>query len=417
MGQALCSPSNCHRGCSSADAAPCANLVGTNTDGDTCGAGTGPGCQTPGSGKLLYDVCDPDKDNDGVPGDLDCDDKNKNIHGAYHYEWDDDTGHHSYSIPAATEQCNDIDEDCNGIKEQHLVANGKVIDVQTGGALSGGKIEVDCGSTKITETSTFSPTGAWSIDYWFDSAMCTGSSQWKIKLVSPDPLCPDTNEQAYSYSINSCLTASNVDFEVTKKPPAGTVRATITWTANVDLDFHMYASSGAHLYYGSGGAGTGYTASVNDGGNLYTLDVDDQGSSTGYYNPGGIETITVPRKAGTSYDFAINDYSHRGGAGGNFGTYGLKMRVYYDNCNTYRPEDHGPMTFLNAPNMPAIGYITATDVALPDSCPGGGGCCSKYSYCCYPGTQPGPCPYVCSTLGGHDPDAATWAEHSCTPAE
>ncbi|HTK04230.1 MAG TPA: Ig-like domain-containing protein [Candidatus Eisenbacteria bacterium] len=413
FGQALCSGTNCHRSCTSPDAGSCLNTVGTNSDSnDTCGAGTGPGCHVPGAGKKLYDICDPDDDNDGVPGDgLDCNDTNKAVHGAYHIEWDDDTGHHAYNIPAATEICNDVDEDCNGVKETHLVVTGTVLDVQTGGALAGAKIEFYCGLVKITETSTFTPSGGYSMDYWFDNTICTGATQWKTVLVHPDPLCPATNEKVHGYSVNSCLLASNEDFEVTKKPPDGTVRGTVSWDANRDLDFHMYttssdsASNHLHLYYGSGGAGTGYRASVNDGGNLYTLDVDDTGSSSGLKNPGGIETITVPRKAGVWYHFAIHDYTS---SGTNWSTYGPstgpRLRIYYDNCATYNPEFGAWPGFLNS-GLRWLAFISAADVALPAIDPPGAGCDNRYVYCCYPNTSPGPCAAVCtnSVDGSNNP--------------
>ncbi|MEY4744142.1 MAG: hypothetical protein RL272_87, partial [Candidatus Parcubacteria bacterium] len=190
MGQAVCSDASCRRACPDPDSEPCLNAVGTNTDNDTCPTPTPDGCHGPlaynvtdlvpgehrtcvtgfdgkrrctqlatafffepslllnpsfmlgltsgggysagnyalivGLGQHLYDVCDPDDDNDGVPDDRDCNPKDPYIHPAYLSSWTDRTGiTHTINIPEAPEYCDGIDNNCDNMIDNDWIIDPK----------------------------------------------------------------------------------------------------------------------------------------------------------------------------------------------------------------------------------------------------------------------------------------------------
>ncbi len=115
-----------------------------------------------GGAPTLSVSCDADVDNDGVPanssgwpslsGDLDCNDRDPLIHGAYAYSYKDATGQTvNAAVAAAAERCSDngVDSNCDGNPDDGLMRiEGYVKDRVTGNGLGGVPINVTCaGST------------------------------------------------------------------------------------------------------------------------------------------------------------------------------------------------------------------------------------------------------------------------------
>jgi hypothetical protein len=88
--------------------------------------------------------------------------------------------------------------------------------------------------------------------------------------------------------------------------------------------FKPAVSIGNELYYGQ-------KVYTDASGAQTTLDVDDTGTN-GYFNPGGIETISVVYEPNHEYWFYVYDFSDNGGL--NDPDLDLQVRWWYENCKT-----------------------------------------------------------------------------------
>jgi hypothetical protein len=175
---------------------------------------------------------------------------------------------------------------------------------------------------------------------------------------------------------------------------------TAKWDADIDLDLQMDATKEGkivkHLDYNSGNSGEGYEDSVTDEEGdeetRYTLDVDDTGTGDGFYNPGGLETITVPRITDRGYRFSVHRYD-ASIAGeedlGNWKDFNINLRVYYDNCTTYKAEAYDDWPgFLNSS---ALEWLAAFRVGAKNAD-------NPYARDCYENALNGPCAALCTSV-------------------
>ncbi len=404
-GDAVCDAKTCLRTCAAEDSQVCPqyNSDYNNWENDSCQAGAKPWCGqlTP---KTLKDVCDPDDDNDGVPVPPDCDDKNYNTHGAYVQGYTDENGApQSVSVAAAVESCDGKDNDCDGLYDEGIAVSGKIIDPQTGGGLANAKVQIICGATVVAEAGVAGD-GSYSFSGDIDKTPCNGVTPMAkvVKDGGATPLCNDTSPVPLNNAYGTNCIQGTKDFaDTTIKPAANQVRTTIKWSAGRDLDFHMVTSEGGdaaktkHLYYSAGGGNMPYwKAKITDGPYSYVLDVDDTGSSSGYFNPGGIETMTIDRKPGVRYDYYVYDYTS-GGSG--FPDYGLSAKSWHDDCSVlYYPIGGSGVNNTPAAGKRYIAYWSVPDVSGPTYCNGNP---SKYTYCVYPGAPLSPnTPAYCSSI-------------------
>lgn len=443
-GPAICNPNSCIRSCAKPDSNVCTQLKSeSNIDSNTpngwhnLSASPNPvidslglfvivgptwaadwlkngGPQPDGTTEGLRNSCDPDKDNDGVPaGPADCVDTDKTIHGEYNLQYSFGDGSSGvkwpYHVAASPEVCDGKDNDCDSQYDEYYHVTGKIIDLQTGEGLSGAVVDLYCDDTLIMTTGVYNSAGDFGAWGEYDRSKCVNASKWRVHPRYSAELC--ANDLYFTYSQYQCMQADNLQFAVTKRPPAGTFRASIAWDADKDYDLLLFADDGKYLNY--------LNLNVNDGGYIYNLDVDDRGGTKlaprGPYNPGGIETITAARKPGVTYTLAVEDYDVSKTP--NMYDSNLKLRLFYDNCSQFNwaPVPGGqPMTYPSSgwTGHPGNGkrylsYIQVPKVEYPENDNNNGACTGRYEFCCGPtdpsspagtGPQVNVCTAYCSSL-------------------
>jgi cysteine-rich repeat protein len=222
-------------------------LVASCTQG--CGSGAtmcfnDPSPSAPNfDGDQLTDVCDPDRDNDKVPLDLDCDDFDPARHGSYLDE------------PAALEVCGDSkDNDCDGFIDNASIISGTVRDLVTGNTIGGATVQVRCGNLVVGETVTstgFSQTsspGAYTVTARVNG-ICpdlTGDGQPDFTVIAMKEATQGgsycTNDYlAARVSVVSCPATATADLFLMAKPPVGGRHMDVSWTPKTGLSFALIA--------------------------------------------------------------------------------------------------------------------------------------------------------------------------------
>lgn len=401
-GPATCEPEDCTKTCSAPGAAVCDNTGWINTDADGDGehhynwedygqawfSWDEVALWNLNADRHLMDVCDPDKDGDGLPDENDCGILDHRIHQEYTMSYTDSLGvDHDMTIPPHSEDCDGVDNDCNGLIDNIIRASGTVIDPQTGRGLELAVARVMCGGTGDDDHIAFEipldPDGYFEINHYADISQCQADGKFYVMIARTDGqnLCNATKE--YTFTGGGCINKQDINFDsVTLNPPPGGVRMTIRWSADVDLDLHMYSSEGDHVFYGK--------RSIDDEGYLYSLDVDDRGSHSGGYDPGGMETITIARKPGLEYFTYIHDYPR----GADWEDYGLEMRMWFDDCSVHkRTPSH--VDYHDPDGRPWIAFYKSCDVAGGDKY-----CRSGIPNTCCDGacTMTNRCPEYCESI-------------------
>jgi hypothetical protein len=222
-----CLVDQCRQGCSGS-ATLCFNDPQVKNPNGSCNSALDLDCDG------ISDTCDPDRDADGVPTDLDCNDLLATVHGAY------------LNQPAAQELCSDgVDNDCDGFKDNVALVNGNVKDLLTGNPIAGATVIVRCGTSQVG-TGTTSANGSYSVSAQVFSS-CGTYDVYAQKPTGDTPYCFSDYLKAQAAvhlcSVDPQPAIADTVYMVPQPPPSGYV-VDYTWTpkpinANLQTDFEL----------------------------------------------------------------------------------------------------------------------------------------------------------------------------------
>lgn len=198
-------------------------------------------------GDGIRNVCDPDKDNDGVPfSSNDCNDSNAAVHGSY------------LTTAAAVESCSDqIDNDCDGVVNNVMPSiTGTVKRLNPFGDTTGlqvapldaASVRLFCG-TRLLRTTTTNASGQYSFTNVTYDNTC---SQLTIVAEKPDVIngvgtCSTDTEQV-TVTTQACGSRVAPNILLARQPAPGTYSFFLKWSlaglpANYALDLQMKNST------------------------------------------------------------------------------------------------------------------------------------------------------------------------------
>ncbi len=203
----------------------------------------------------LSDACDPDRDNDGVPLDLDCNDFNQNIHGGYVIHDRDINGNvlpaTLVNIAAKPDICGDgIDNDCDGLVDNVALVTGAVKNNSTNQLIGGALVRAFCAGVEVGRATTNSTVGDANFGKYTINAVSTGCTSFDLYASSDNQQTPFCfNEyMKVSAGVNACVPgtpgstpppttpAVAADLYLMPRPPVGAVKVDLQWnTEAVDL--------------------------------------------------------------------------------------------------------------------------------------------------------------------------------------
>ncbi len=321
-GDAICSKKNCARSCAAPDSRVCQippaeTMVAALPGG---GGGGGGGMMLGGGGvmpmsaaKIESDagiagsVCDPDKDNDGVPASLDCDDNDKDVHPAYHLDYRDEKNvAKSIDIPAAKMICNHKDNACNGLVDSVINFQGKVINAKNKKPLKNAEFQMWCAGKVIASVKS-DVKGEYALSAQYDPT-CAGV--YTITGVNSPEVCADGDPDSIVHVKvgpgDTCKTITVPDLILVPRPggplnPGIAASMFITWPPTRDMDFYVrdQIRTPVGYEYGDTGDSNGAPSPRMD---EIVFDVDDRDGR-------GPETISLRYLAdGRAYRFYAKNY-------------------------------------------------------------------------------------------------------------
>ena len=224
---ASCNPAQCTQQCG-IDYQLCLNQNSPNSDANSPIKDT------------ILDVCDPDKDNDGVPAIgpdgnvLDCNDYDINVHPSYAFG--------TQTIAAGNEVCDagGKDENCDGIANNLVTIKGSVTNLKSGALLNGATVRAFCNGTQLGSTVTAnngSGAGTGAGTYTLvviDPGTCGGQLSITADKTSSPAFC-FAQSMTQVVNIARCGNMPTVSFALPPQPLAGSYDVYVRWTGTASI--------------------------------------------------------------------------------------------------------------------------------------------------------------------------------------
>lgn len=237
IGAASCGINNCKRTCTMPDTRLCFNnLSAPNTDRPPSLGGSAE------AGTVITDACDPDKDNDAVPGVFDCNDTDASIHPIYAFSpptpgacpSPSTLGSGQCNVAPAIEICDVKDNNCNGQTDEKLMlVRGKVKNGANNVGIAGASVQAFCVTEfligKAPEDNTFAFLGDGGLRHVADYVWNFAKSLFGIPAAEANHIGNDTqllgsttSDGAGNYRLDVPTDGcSGTQIQVEARPPGG----------------------------------------------------------------------------------------------------------------------------------------------------------------------------------------------------